>query len=133
MSTTGPVFVVDYTDTPFEEVCSALAALEGTRLLTRRGGLAVAAVGALDHIGDHVARAALFAGDRVDEEPIAEVRVIAVSTGHDAWTEILVFAEIGSDSPAEHAIAVLRARLILASTMHWLAAATRPIAPRRAS
>lgn len=121
MSTTGPVFVVDYTDMPYEDVCAALASFEGQ------------ALGAIDHIGDHVARVAVFARGGLHTVPIAELRVIAVSTGRDALTEVLAFAAVEGDSPDDHALAVTRARSILAGVMHHLEMTSHLVAPRRAS
>ena len=132
MTTTGPVFVVDYTDQPYEDVCAALEAWEGSLLTTRHGRRAVAQVGAVDRITDHVARVAMFEPES-GAEPIAELRVIAVSTGHDALTEVLAFADVASPTAAGRAVALLRARSILEGAIHHLELAPEPVAPRRAS
>lgn len=133
MTTTGPVFVVDYTDTPYTDVCASLEAWEGTRLTTRLGRRPIARVGPTDHITDHVARVAMFDAESETAAPVAELRVIAVSTGHEALTEVLVFATPGSDTPSGRAAAVLRARSILEGAMRRLEASPQPLAPRRAS
>jgi hypothetical protein len=132
MSTTGPVFVVDYTDRPYEAVCDALDGWSGDRLTTRPGRRPLARVGAVDRITDHVTRVAMFEPDAVGGTAVAELRVIAVSTGHDALTELLVFADAGDNSPAERAAAVLRARAILEGAMHRVQLVPEPAAPRRA-
>ena len=132
MSTTGPVFVVDYADRPYEDVCAVLEAWEGSLLTTREGRRAVAQVGAIDRITDHVARVAMFEPGS-DVDPVAELRVIAVSTGHDALTELLAFADAASPTAAGRAVAVLRARSILEGAMHHLELVREPMAPRLAS
>lgn len=133
MGSTGPVFVVDYTERPYEEVCAALEGWADTRLTTRMGRRPIALVGSTDRITDHVARVQLFGADSASDDPLAELRVIAVSTGHDALTEVLVFAEPPSDTPAGRAVALLRARSILEGAMRRLESKPQPIAPRRAS
>lgn len=133
MATTGPVFVVDYTDKRYEDVCAALETWTDTRLTTRMGRRPIALVGSTDRITDHVARVQMFDADSASDDPLAELRVIAVSTGHDALTEVLVFAEPPSDTPAGRAVAVLRARSILEGAMRRLELTPQPMAPRRAS
>ena len=133
MSTTGPVFVVDYTDKPFEDVCAVLEQWSGSRLIPRTGRRPIARVGAIDRITDHVARVAVFEPDVVGTDAIAELRVIAVSTGHDALTELLVFADAGRHTASERAVAVLRARSILDGAMRRLELAPHTLSPRRAS
>lgn len=132
MSTTGPVFVVDYADRPYEDVCATLEDWAGTRLTTEMGRRPIARVGSIDRITDHVARVPMFEAEALKGDPIAELRLIAVSTGHDARTEVLVFADPGTDTAAGRAVAILRARSILEGAMRRLERSPQPLAPRRA-
>jgi hypothetical protein len=120
MRTTGPVFVVDYTDRTYEEVGAALDAWTDSLLSTRPVHRPIARVGATDRITDHVARVMMFDPDALDGAAFAELRVIAVSTGHEALTELLVYADPRTNTAAARAAAVLRARSILDGAMQRL-------------
>jgi hypothetical protein len=119
--------VVDYADRPFEDVRATLEQWAGTRLTSRMGQRPIARVGSTDRITDHVARVPMFEADAINGDPIAELRLIAVSTGHDALTEVLVFSDPGTATAAARAVAILRARSILEGAMRRL-----DTAPRRA-
>jgi len=129
MDSTRPIFLVDYVDTSFDEVCKTLADWQDDRVTSDHGRNQVARVGPLDRIADHVVRVAMFDdGDR-----IAELRALAVSTGHDAITELLVFSDPCGPDTARRAAADRRARSILDSATQRIETTGRRAAPNRAS
>jgi len=129
MDSTRPIFVVDYVDTSFDEVCESLADWQDHRVTSEYGRKPIARVGRLDQIADHVVRVAMFDdGDR-----IAELRALAVSTGHDALTELLVFSDTSGSDAAGRAAAVLRARSILNGATQRIETTARHTASKRAS
>ena len=129
MASTRPILVLDYVETPFEEVCELLADWEGQRVPTSGDRHTAVRVGRVDHIADHVARIAMFDDD---DERIAELRVLAVSTGHDSLTEVLVFAHPGDATAAERDLALVRARSIVETALARLTRAFH-VASGRAS
>ena len=129
MDSTRPIFVVDYVDTSFDEVCESLADWQDHRVTSEHGRNPIARVGRLDRIADHVARVAMFDdGDR-----IAELRALAVSTGRDALTELLVFSDPSGRDTAGRAAALLRARSILNRATQRIETSAHHAARNRAS
>ena len=126
MDSTRPVFVNDYVDRSFDEVCELLAGWRD-RWTAGRDRSPIACV---DRIADHVARVMLF---DVDGHAVAELRAIAVSTGYDALTEVLVFAHPFDDTTAGRSSALLRARSILESAIRHVECTSRHTVSTRAS
>ena len=124
MGTSGPVFVVDYVDLSFEDVCDLLEQRAGSLLTTRARPRPIARVGGFERVADHVGRVPMF-DPQSDSPSIAELRVIAVSTGRDPLTEVLVLAPPPTDTAAGHAVALLRARSILQGALGALEVAAR--------
>jgi len=127
MDSTRPILVLDYVETPFDEVCELLADWEGHRVTASGDRRAATRVGRVDRIADHVARIAMFDDGN---ERIAELRVVAVSTGHDPLTEVLVFAHPVDATPAEREIALVRARSIVETALTRLTRAFHVAAGR---
>jgi len=83
----------------------------------------------LDRIADHIARVAMFD----DGNRIAELRALAVSTGHDAITELLLFSDVSGADTASRASAASRARSILDGATERIEMTTRHATSKRAS
>lgn len=130
MDTTRPIFVLDYVDTPFDEVCDLLHAWEGHRLAVSTGGLPTARVGPVDRIADHVVRVMVF---DEDDRVVAELRALAVSTGRESLTELLVVARPVDSTLTGRAMVLERARSILERATRWMETSDRRVLPRRAS
>ena len=126
MDSTRPIFVNDYVDRPFDEVCGSLADWLSEVTICRDR----ARITCVDRIADHVARVTIFDDDR---EALAELRAIAVSTGHESLTEVLVFAHPGDGTAAGRATAHLRAQSILDSAIRHVERAARHVVSTRAS
>ena len=129
MDSTRPIFVNDYVDRSFDEVCGLLGDWRD-QVMACHGRPRVAGADPVDRIADHVARVALL-DDHGDV--VAELRAIAVSTGHDALTEVLVFAHPFDDTAAERSTALLRARSILDGAIRQVERSTRHAVSKRAS
>lgn len=112
VSTNGPTIVVDYVDRSYDDVCAEVARWEGDAL----AGEVMALVGAIERVAAHLAQVPMRA-EGSGGELVADLRVIAVSTGHDPRTELLVVMP-GTD-PA-------RARAVLGAVTARLGAA-RPL------
>ena len=129
MDSTRPIFLIDYVDQPFDEVCRLLGDWQDQRVTAGRGRQPIAHTGHMDRIADHLARVTMFDDDG---DPFAELRTIAVSTGHDALTEVLVFMHPVDDTAAERSIALGRARSILEGAVRRVEQSARHAVSRRA-
>jgi len=126
MDSTRPVFVNDYVDRSFDEVCELLADWRDRTTVGRDR----APIACVDRIADHVARVLLFDEDGA---VTAELRAIAVSTGHEALTEVLVFAHPFDDTSAGRSTELLRARSILDGAIRQVERTPRHAVSQRAS
>ena len=116
MSTLLAVFLSDYVDTPYEEVCDLLETWEGHGLSNNAVALPDVVFGKLVRLSSSVASLPLRARRSVsDDQPIIELRVLPVSTGLDALTELLLIApdDAGLSAPpserAQHPRSLLHA------------------------
>ena len=123
MDSTRPIFVNDYVDRSFDEVCELLADWRYSATPCR-GRPPIACV---DRIADHVARVTIFDDHR---EAVADLRAIAVSTGHDALTEVLVFAYPFDVTATGRSTALLRARSILDSAIRQVEPSRHAVSKR---
>lgn len=121
MDKSRPTFVLDYVDTAFEEVCDLLNRWEHEHLSSLH-------VGPVDRIADHVVRVRIL-----DDDVAAEVRVLAVSTGREPLTELLVVARPADASASGRAAVVTRARSILRDATRRIESSGHHALPTRAN
>jgi len=128
VSTIRPIIIVDYTNESFEHVCSRLEALQGQRLTSR--GSPIARIGPIDRVSDYAARTVAFDARTTDTRPVAELRALAVTTGREALTELLVFADAAGLTAAGRRVARVRARSILNDALHHIETHDRAVETR---
>ena len=90
MSTIPAVFLSDYTSKPYEEVCDLLEAWEGHALSSNVVVLPDVVFGKLVRFSPSLASLPMRTRPSVADEPFVELRVLPVSTGLDAVTELLL-------------------------------------------
>ncbi|HEX4820899.1 MAG TPA: hypothetical protein VFV00_11895 [Acidimicrobiales bacterium] len=130
MDSTRPIFVIDYVDRPFDAVCERLADWQDQCLFVGDDRPAVGRAGKVDRIADHVVRLAML-GD--DGRQIGELRALAVSTGDNPLTEVLVFTRPLAESASSRSVALRWARSMLETAVRRLEATARDPLPSRAS
>ena len=130
MDKSRPTFVLDYVDTAFNEVCDLLSGWEHERLTTGTDRRPSLHVGPVDRIADHVVRIRILDDD---DDVAAEVRVLAVSTGREPITELLVVARPTDASACGRATVVARARSILRDATRRIESSARHALTTRAN
>ncbi len=92
MTTIPAIFVSDYVDKSYEEVCDLLETWEGHGLSSHAVALPDVVFGKLMRFSPSLASLPVRPCPPAAEEPFIELRVLPVSTGVDALTELLLIA-----------------------------------------
>jgi len=92
MSTIAAVFLSEYMDKPYQDVCDLLETWEGGNHPSDDLALPDVVFGRLVHVSRSLASLPMRARPSVADEPCIELRVLPVSTGLDALTELLLIA-----------------------------------------